>query len=235
MTRALTAEDGAGQTRRRFLQAGAGALAGLALAETGAFGALAGAAAASGEAQPGEVRLFAAAYAPRGWERVAGLAGRALMGSGDPPDGPPRTVGERGRGSARRAAADVPASLDLTYLRATEEVATDVLVGEIRPFAFPTAPAGWLPCDGRLLHAAQFSLLFAVLAQHFGSEDMRSFWLPDLRVRTPLDAGDGVDLPPTPFGKRGEGLDPAGKGRAARLHLNYCIAHQGEFPQRDYR
>jgi microcystin-dependent protein len=220
-----------------LLQTGAGALAGLALAESGALGRPAPAAAAPApapdEVLPGEVRLFAADYAPRGWERVPNLAGRALMGSGDPPDGPPRRVGERGGGSARRSAADVPASLNLTYLRATEKASPGVMIGEIRPFAFPDAPSDWLPCDGRLLKSAQFIVLFAVLAGEFGSDDMKTFWLPDLRVRTPLDAGDGDALPATPFGKRGEGLDPDGKGRAPRLHLNYCIAHWGEFPDRD--
>jgi microcystin-dependent protein len=56
-------------------------------------------------------------------------------------------------------------------------------------FAGWTLPAGWLPCDGRLLSPLQYPALFAVLSNTYGGDGLSTFALPDLRGRLPLGAG----------------------------------------------
>ena len=53
-------------------------------------------------------------------------------------------------------------------------------IGEIRLFAGKHPPAGWLPCDGRLLPAAEYAELYAVIGTSWGGVD-NEFAVPDLR------------------------------------------------------
>jgi microcystin-dependent protein len=73
-------------------------------------------------------------------------------------------------------------------------------VGEIRLFAFPRTPTGWLPCDGRSVSASQFDALFAVIGTTYGG-DSQNFKLPDLRGRVPIGQGQGHNLPPYVLGQ----------------------------------
>ena len=68
--------------------------------------------------------------------------------------------------------------------------------GAIMPFARPTAPAGWLVCDGRAVNRIQYKNLFDAIGTTFGAGDgSTTFNLPDLRgefIRG-WDNGRGVD------------------------------------------
>lgn len=57
-------------------------------------------------------------------------------------------------------------------------------IGEIRPFAMFTLPAGWLPCDGRLMDIGANPLLYQSIGNRFGYGVQ--FRLPDLQGRVPV-------------------------------------------------
>jgi microcystin-dependent protein len=219
------------QTRRRLLQTGAGALAAATVARAGT------APSASARFNPpnlpqGEVRLFAADYAPAGW-RLAPATGRGLMGSGAVPDGPTRQVGDKGDGTAVREADHDPSALPLTYLVVADpETAIQEMIGEVRSFPYNPPPRDWFVCDGRELKISGHTALFAVIGPAFGGDGQQTFALPDLQSRTPIASGDASGIPPAPFAASRHNLAPGTSPRQPRLHLNYCIARQGEFPAR---
>jgi microcystin-dependent protein len=164
-----------------------------------------------------------------GHVRVPDLRGRGLVGAGDPPGGPQRRLGEEGRALAVSMPNKEPSTLALTYLIAARKEPYGPLIGEVRAFGFPFAPAGWMICDGRTLHASQHRNLFAIIGTRFGGE-APSFALPDLRSASPLSHGHGSGLPPAPVGQHHEDLAPAGASRQVRLHVTYCIASTGNYP-----
>jgi microcystin-dependent protein len=53
-------------------------------------------------------------------------------------------------------------------------------LGQIEPFAFNFAPAGWLPCDGRMLRIMQYNALFSLLGITYGGNGVTEFALPKL-------------------------------------------------------
>jgi microcystin-dependent protein len=75
-------------------------------------------------------------------------------------------------------------------------------VGETRIFAFDYAPAGWLPCDGRLVAISDCEQLFQLIGTSYGGDGEETFALPSA-------AG------------------PSSGGTA----LNVCISLFGEYPQ----
>lgn len=221
-----------GQTRRRFLQTGAGAAAGLALTPLAPFGP------AAAQAQGGErreLRLFAGDFVPVGWSPFVPGRGRALLGAGDPPDGPARQVGDSGKALARGGKGDEPATLGLTYILNDRNYSPDPLIGEVRAFAFDTKLKNWLDCDGETLKVGANPALFSVIFTDFGGDGQNTFKLPDLRGRTPLGNGDAVGVPAVKNGERGDGLAKGGDGRAVRLHFNLRICARGDYPDRPGR
>ncbi len=69
------------------------------------------------------------------------------------------------------------------------------LAGEIKMYAGPTAPSGWLFCDGSPVSRTAYANLFAAIGTVFGAGDgSTTFNLPDLRGRTPIGAGTGTGL-----------------------------------------
>ncbi len=63
-------------------------------------------------------------------------------------------------------------------------------------FFMPTAPAGWLPCDGRALLRSQYPALFAAIGTTWGAGDnVSTFNLPEVRGEffRAWDNGRGVD------------------------------------------
>lgn len=67
--------------------------------------------------------------------------------------------------------------------------------GTMMMYAGPTAPAGWIFCNGQTLNAtanADYSLLFAAIGTTWGGTGAASFKLPDMRGRTPIGTGTGV-------------------------------------------
>jgi len=55
-------------------------------------------------------------------------------------------------------------------------------LGQVEIFAFPFAPAGWLPCDGQVLPIAQNQPLFSLLGTTYGGDGLRTFALPKMSV-----------------------------------------------------
>ena len=76
-------------------------------------------------------------------------------------------------------------------------------VAEIRMFACNFAPTGWAQCNGQLLPISQNTALFSLLGTTYGGDGKSTFALPTL---DPLPAKPGT--------------------------LQYCIAVQGNFPER---
>lgn len=69
----------------------------------------------------------------------------------------------------------------------------DAFIGTILPVAFDYAPAGWLPCDGRSLKVANYTTLYSLLGNTYGSDNV-TFKLPDLRGRVILGMGQAPGL-----------------------------------------
>mgnify|MGYP003125155636 CR=1 FL=1 len=69
-------------------------------------------------------------------------------------------------------------------------------IGTVSAFAMPTAPEGWLVCDGSAVSRTDYAELFATIGTVWGHGDqITTFNLPDLRgefIRG-FDAGRGVD------------------------------------------
>jgi microcystin-dependent protein len=70
----------------------------------------------------------------------------------------------------------------------------DPFVGELRVMAFSYAPAGWVPCDGRLLSVSQFTPLYAVIGSLYGGNGTTTFAVPDLRGSATIGQGQGTGL-----------------------------------------
>jgi microcystin-dependent protein len=181
--------------------------------------------------QPALTRAIGRTFGAGGKDhvRVPDLRDRALVGSGEPPGGPLHGIGQEGNALAVSAANNDPSTLALTCLIAAHEEPYGPLIGEVRAFSFPFAPAGWTICDGRTLQAARHPELFTIIGTRFGGE-APSFSLPDLRSATPLSHGHGPGLPPTPIGQHHADLAPTGPSRHVRLHVTYCIALTGNYP-----
>ena len=99
-----------------------------------------------------------------------------------------------------------------------------VPVGTVLPYAGPVAEAGgrkqietnlaragWLFCDGRLLHGQEYPALHGVIGAAFGGDDgAKTFNLPDLRGRflrgVDVQSGDGDPRDPD-AGARGPSAD----------------------------
>ncbi|MGY4688557.1 phage tail protein [Salibacterium sp. K-3] len=73
----------------------------------------------------------------------------------------------------------------------------NTFIGEIRCFAFPFEPKGWMYCDGRLLSISTYYNLYTILGATFGGDGTSTFALPDLRGRAMVHTGRDVS-----FGER---------------------------------
>lgn len=69
----------------------------------------------------------------------------------------------------------------------------DVLIGEVRLFAFSRIPSGWLPCDGAIYNASDYTALFTLLGNAFGGNGSTTFGVPDLRGRVPIHRSDAYN------------------------------------------
>lgn len=76
-------------------------------------------------------------------------------------------------------------------------------VGEIRLFAFPRIPVGWLACDGSLQSISNYETLYTLLGTTYGGDGTSTFGLPDLRGQVPVDQGSGQGLTPRVLGQAG--------------------------------
>ena len=68
------------------------------------------------------------------------------------------------------------------------------VVGMIADFAGPTAPSGWLICDGRTVSRTTYSKLFAVVGTYWGAGDgSTTFNLPNMNGRSGVGPGTFTD------------------------------------------
>jgi microcystin-dependent protein len=67
-------------------------------------------------------------------------------------------------------------------------------IGIIADFAGPTAPSGWLMCDGRLVSRTTYSALFAAIGTYWGAGDgSTTFALPNVNGRAAIGPGTVID------------------------------------------
>ena len=67
-------------------------------------------------------------------------------------------------------------------------------VGQVIAVGFNFAPPGWLPCDGSVVPISEYEVLFTLLVTTYGGNGSTTFGLPDLRGRSPVNAGQGNGL-----------------------------------------
>ncbi|MDZ4363858.1 phage tail protein [Brevundimonas sp.] len=72
----------------------------------------------------------------------------------------------------------------------------DCYLGEIRLFAGPVPPKGWLFCRGQELQVREYQALFSLLGTTWGGDGRNTFILPDMRGRVPMGQGQGQGLSP---------------------------------------
>ena len=73
-------------------------------------------------------------------------------------------------------------------------------IGMLADFAGPSAPSGWLICDGRSVSRATYSELFAIIGTSWGAGDGSStFALPNMAGRSGVGPGTMTDQAGTSF------------------------------------
>ena len=92
-------------------------------------------------------------------------------------------------------------------------------IGEIRAFSWNWPPVGWAFCDGKMLAVAQNQALFALLGTRYGGDGVKTFALPDMRGRAPLDWG------PAPDGSALYAMGAKGGEEAVTLGDKHLQAH----------
>lgn len=170
---------------------------------------------------------------PDGGPELPDLRGRALLGKRTPSGQGGRPIGTTGKALCVADSGTNPATLGLTYMISPRNQFTTQLIGEVRPFPYNFVPKNWMVCDGTMLKLSQFTALFSVIEDRFGGEGLNTFALPDLRRFTPVGAGSGPGLEPTPLASRTRGLAPARDPRPPRLHMIHAIATRGAYPERE--
>ncbi|MCY4024065.1 MAG: tail fiber protein [Anaerolineaceae bacterium] len=89
---------------------------------------------------------------------------------------------------------NLPDNIRISTVDSDEEettVSNGNTTGMIQIFAGPTAPAGWLLCNGAAVSRATYSDLFDVIGTRYGVGNANTtFNLPDLRGRFPLGKDD---------------------------------------------
>lgn len=66
------------------------------------------------------------------------------------------------------------------------------IMGEIKLFAGPTPPPGWMFCQGQFINISQNQALFSLLEFNYGGNGITHFALPDLRGAVPVGVGTSV-------------------------------------------
>lgn len=56
------------------------------------------------------------------------------------------------------------------------------------------APAGWLPCDGRLLAISENDALFTLIGTTYGGDGQETFAIPNIAARFPVHQATGFTL-----------------------------------------
>jgi microcystin-dependent protein len=67
-------------------------------------------------------------------------------------------------------------------------------LSEIRIVSFNFPPKGWAFCNGQTLPINQYQALFALLGTTYGGDGIRTFQLPNLQTRMPIEVSDQFNL-----------------------------------------
>jgi microcystin-dependent protein len=67
-------------------------------------------------------------------------------------------------------------------------------VGQVIAVGFNFVPQGWLACDGSTVPISNYDVLYALIGTTYGGNGTTTFGLPDLRGRSPVNAGQGPGL-----------------------------------------
>ena len=70
---------------------------------------------------------------------------------------------------------------------------SEPFLAEVKMVGFNFAPRGWAFCDGQILPINQNQSLYSLLGTTYGGDGRTSFALPDLRSRTPVHPGSGIN------------------------------------------
>lgn len=103
-------------------------------------------------------------------------------------------------------------------------------VGEIRLFAGFFAPREWMLCEGQLLTIESNNALYAVLGTAYGGDGTRTFALPDLRGKAPIQSDQ--NHPRGAYQRAASAATGDQVPVVGTLALNYIICVRGIYPSR---
>lgn len=109
-------------------------------------------------------------------------------------------------------------------------------IAEIGLFPTEELPAGWLPCDGRIMPIRDNQPLFALIGTRFGGDGITNFALPNLNGRAPVGTGrtQGSFRDHLSLGQKVE--VPASGPKVEQQKATgavYAISTKGRWPARD--
>ncbi len=70
----------------------------------------------------------------------------------------------------------------------------DAFTGEIMGFGGNYAPLNWAMCQGQLLTASQYQMLFSLIGNLYGGDGVSNFRLPNLQGTVAVGTGQGQGL-----------------------------------------
>jgi microcystin-dependent protein len=187
------------------------------------------------------------------------LANTAIVGTGTGPRLSPEVLGQTsGSATVSLSLAQSPAGGDQPFANTQPSLAltpmicvsgefpsesapagSATFIGQVAYFEGSVTPAGWLPCDGRLLSTSSNTALFSILGTTYGGDGKTDFALPDLRGRVAVGADTDHPLGTT-WGEASTTLTqanlPAPTGTDAPVNndqpsiaLNYLVLLSGVF------
>jgi microcystin-dependent protein len=64
-------------------------------------------------------------------------------------------------------------------------------IGQVIAVGFNFVPVNWLACDGTLYPISEYDALYTLIGTSYGGDGVTTFAVPDLRGRSPVNAGQG--------------------------------------------
>jgi len=135
--------------------------------------------------------------------------------------------------------------------------AQEKYMGQIFQMGTNYCPRNSMPLNGQKLSINSNQALYSLLGTTYGGDGRTTFGIPDMRGRTPLQAGSGPGLSSIPLGQKGgretSSVRPGGNDaqvnnqlfpstnkistsvdiRSPYLAITYCIVTQGIYPSRN--
>lgn len=86
---------------------------------------------------------------------------------------------------------------------ATNVMANEPFIAEIRQFPYTFCPRGWADANGQLLPISQYTALFSLIATIYGGDGRTTMGLPNLQGRVVKHTGNGPGIGRTAQGQTG--------------------------------